>query len=306
MKNSMPLAVLTLFTAALVIPAAAQQPALPKVPPPAPPANATEAETTGTTPGLAPVPPPVSSPNKPAMTDDVVTSDETVTDDVTADDFDQALKSLRTELESVRTMRRNQGGSRPVVDDIAIIVKQRKMLLSLLKQLAERGPQKRETQSNQPTQQDTPEAADDADLQLLIDSGQTIDPFALGRALFRIGEYERAEKAFRGVTPNGQNETYLKYLIATCLRKQNKAEEAVAIYQEVVLDNDADPILVESAQWQLSNIRWRQNMELQLKRLREVRQGVAPVDAANGNGNGAAPANNGNGAAAPAPAQPGL
>ena len=297
MKNPMPLAILTLLVTALAIPTLAQDPKLPAAPAPAPPAEPADNEAV---PPIAPVPPPVSSPMKLEMKNDAMKSDEGLTDDVTADDFDQALKSLRMELESVRAMRRNRAdpGSISVSSAVATVT-QRKMLLSLLRQLAERGPQKRETPTNQTTRQTTPEANDDADLQLLIDSGQAIDPFALGRALFRMNEFDRAEKAFRGVTPNGQNETYLNYLIATCLRKQNKIEEAKAIYQKIVLDNDADPILVESAQWQLSNIYWRQKMEFQLKRLREVRQGVAPVDAGDGNGdgNGAAPANGG---AAPA------
>ncbi len=62
-----------------------------------------------------------------------------------------------------------------------------------------------------------------------------------------------------------------KYLIASCLRRQKKTAEAVAIYQDVIL-NSHDNVLEESARWQLSNMRWQQQMDQQLKRLRELQQ----------------------------------
>lgn len=247
-----------------------------------PPAPGAESGVSADKAEYAPVPPPVS-PTRGSL-------DEAALDDTSAEEFDQALKSLRMELDSVRALRREKAadtGSVSVPKALATVT-QRKILLNLLQQLATRGPQKREQKATQRTPGVAIEETDDADLQLLLDSNQTIDPFALGRALFRIGEYERAEQAFRGVTNNGQNEWFLKYLIATCLRKQNKIPEAVAIYQQVVLskDTNADPILIESAQWQLGNIRWRQNMELQLKRLRDLRQGNEPVgDVVPENGN---------------------
>lgn len=301
MKHLSTIAVLTALFAGRTDSGHAQESPAPVLPPPvpaaeadAPPVPRIDVQDT------APVPPPVSSPKMMGgKTADGI-------DPATADEFDKALKSLRMELESVRTLRQERAagtGSVSVSSALATVT-QRKILLNLLQQLATRGPQKRETQQAQRASQANVEATDDADLQLLLDSGQTIDPFALGRALFRIGEYERAEQAFRGVANNGQNEYYLKYLIATCLRKQNKIPEAVALYQQVVQDRDADETLRESSEWQLSNIRWRQNMELQLKRLREVRQGAGggpvPENGAAGEGNGAA----GNGGAA-APAAPG-
>ena len=211
--------------------------------------------------------------------------------------FDEALQSLRGELESLRSMRQESPGNDESVDvtNALATVRQRRMLLDLLQRLATAGPKKSERRAQESKAQDDEAESGMLRLPNLV-GGDTVDDFSLGQSLFRAGEHAQAEQAFRSVQYDGTNEWQMKYLIATCLRKQNNTEEAIAMYQEVALSSE-DAILIESARWQLQNIRWRQNMEAQLKRLRDARNPGGGGDTDSGDEEAAGP-----GPAVPEPA----
>lgn len=191
------------------------------------------------------------------------------------DEFSSALSALRKELDEVRVVRQqtatsSSGGNNADFEGALSAVRQRRQLLEMLQKLATSGPKKSEARQQTKTEKkaDTPE--DEAAIQLDI-GGQVNDPFGLGKSLFRLGDFARAEQAFRLVPNNGSNEFIMKYLIACCLRKQKKIPEAVATYQDII-QNSEDKMLSESARWHINNLRWQQQMDVQLKRLREIQQ----------------------------------
>ncbi len=102
-----------------------------------------------------------------------------------------------------------------------------------------------------------------------------VDHFALGKVLFRAGEYPKAEQAFRKVTPTDDNRLLLKYLIATCLRKRSQWQAAIDTYREVA-ESDKDPVLRDLAKFQLDGIRWNQDTEKQIEQLRKQREQKTP------------------------------
>src|SRR5262249_7109055 len=105
---------------------------------------------------------------------------------------------------------------------------------------------------------------------LYASSDKPLDPMALGRALFRIGDYESALTKFRRIdlnTLNRLDRVAVQYLTATCMRKLGRTDEAAALYREIV-NAKVDPMLVDCAQWQLSELSWRKDLEAQLARLR--------------------------------------
>ena len=97
------------------------------------------------------------------------------------------------------------------------------------------------------------------------------DAFALGKVLFRTGDFVGAERAFRKASVSPENEMTLKYLLATCLRRQSRWKPALETYKSVAESNQ-DPVLRDLAKWQLENIRWQQQSESQLEQMRKVRQ----------------------------------
>lgn len=101
------------------------------------------------------------------------------------------------------------------------------------------------------------------------------DAFALGKVLFRNGDFVNAEKAFRKAVVEPENEMTLKYLTATCMRRQKRWRRATEMYQ-IVATSDKDPILQKLAKWQIENIRWQQESEAQLKQLRQQRENQTP------------------------------
>jgi len=100
------------------------------------------------------------------------------------------------------------------------------------------------------------------------------DPFASGKALFRAGDYDGALTAFCRIDSGGLSESdrlLLRYLTATCLRKQGRWEEAQAEYTAVA-NSRADEVLADNARWQLGTIRWRRDLEDQVAKLRQLQQ----------------------------------
>lgn len=105
------------------------------------------------------------------------------------------------------------------------------------------------------------------------DSGsvEIADPFALGKVLFRSGDFVGAEKAFRRAIVTTENEMTLKYLVATCLRRQSRWQPAMEAYKAIA-DSNQDPVLRDLAKWQLDNIRWHQQSESQLEQIKQQRE----------------------------------
>jgi hypothetical protein len=98
-----------------------------------------------------------------------------------------------------------------------------------------------------------------------------IDPVAMGQNYFRAGDYARALGAYRMVPLEGKGAgegLVVKYMIATCLRKLGKTDEAVAAYREVA-GARGDDFTAECARWQLSHLSWQREMATRLAQLRE-------------------------------------
>ena len=91
----------------------------------------------------------------------------------------------------------------------------------------------------------------------------------MAKGLFRAGNYEAAEKAFRVIeasTSTAAEKLPLRYMIATCLRKQGKLAAAAKIYEEV-LKSDRDDVLKDYARWQLESINWRLTAQKRVEQL---------------------------------------
>ena len=108
------------------------------------------------------------------------------------------------------------------------------------------------------------------------ESAKALDPLALAQALFRAGNYDHALKAYGMLKLTGlraEERAPVQYMIATCLRKLGKTDEAAVLYREVA-NLRGDENVAACAQWQLSALRWRSETEAQLKELRQRRQAV--------------------------------
>jgi tetratricopeptide (TPR) repeat protein len=102
------------------------------------------------------------------------------------------------------------------------------------------------------------------------------DPVGFGNSLFGLGEYEQALKAYQQaeqVARKPQDRLPVQYLMACCLRKLGKVDEAVEQYRKIA-ETKADEPLRECAQWQLDNIKWRKEVEAQLKGLQQRRRAL--------------------------------
>lgn len=97
------------------------------------------------------------------------------------------------------------------------------------------------------------------------------DPFALGKVLLKSGDFASAEKAFRKVKTTDENRLMVQYLLATSIRQQSQWKRATEAYR-VIAESNQDPILRDLAKWQIENIRWKQQTELQLDQLRRQRE----------------------------------
>jgi hypothetical protein len=105
------------------------------------------------------------------------------------------------------------------------------------------------------------------------DLSKTLDPLALAQALFRVGNYAGALQAYRLLPLDGlkaEERVPIQYMIATCLRKSGKTDEAAALYREVA-NSRGDEQVAACAQWQLTVLRWQKDMTEQLGRIRQRR-----------------------------------
>lgn len=194
--------------------------------------------------------------------------------------LDEELRQLRSELKSFEAVREEVSRSTRTIDAESdrISIQQRQELLNLLTKLATKGVTRRTspledqtapaTRTTEPSSQ-LPDAVAKPVSMLL--TNDIVDPFALGKVLLRSGDYEAAEQAFRRVKTTDENRMMLKYLSATCLRKQAQWQLATDAYR-VVAESDQDPVLRDLARWQLDNIRWHQQTESQLEQMRKQRE----------------------------------
>ncbi|TXT36948.1 MAG: hypothetical protein FD138_824 [Planctomycetota bacterium] len=206
--------------------------------------------------------------------------------------FDSELERLRQDIAAIKSLREQVASeaNQPLNSDVAVAEEQRRELLDLLTKLATTKVLAKPTPEPPQPQKAAPApgpriGAAKADTKLekttthpLI-TDKIVDPFALGRALFRSEDYVGAEQAFRKVKVTDDNRVMLQYLIATCLRKQSRWEQAAKAYR-IVSENNDDPALRDLALWQLENIRWYQQTEAQFEQLRERREPPASPKAA--------------------------
>jgi hypothetical protein len=100
-----------------------------------------------------------------------------------------------------------------------------------------------------------------------------LDPLALAQALFRANKYEASLKAYRLIDQRGmraEERLPIQYMIATCLKRLGKTEEATTLYREIA-NSRGDESVAGCAQGQLSTLRWQQEMQAQLTSIRQRR-----------------------------------
>ncbi|MCC6419148.1 MAG: hypothetical protein IT429_13010 [Gemmataceae bacterium] len=107
-------------------------------------------------------------------------------------------------------------------------------------------------------------------------TGQIVNALSLAQALYQSGNYSRALAAFRQVdltALRAEERVPVQYLIATCLRKAGRKEEALSRYREVA-NSRLDPFVAECAQWQLATARWQDEMRKQIEGLKARRKAL--------------------------------
>lgn len=216
-------------------------------------------------------------------------------------DIQAELKQFRQELRQLQISRENFSQNMKSVDAESeqASTQQRQELLNLLTKLARTGANRKpaappakllpkgeepavieerldrqflepeSAEHNEPALSDTSTSILDVNDPLV--TGDVADPFALGKVLFNRGDFVNAERAFRKSKVAPENEMTLRYLVATCLRRQSKWKQATELYK-VVAESDRDPVLQKLAKWQVDNIRWHQESESQLEQLRKQRE----------------------------------
>jgi len=105
-----------------------------------------------------------------------------------------------------------------------------------------------------------------------------VDPLSLAQSLFRAGDHAGALNVYRKLEQeehNPQERAALQYMMACCLRKLGKTDEASILYREVA-NSAADEMTVENAQWYLRAMKDRHQLETELEELRQRRQAVIP------------------------------
>ena len=108
------------------------------------------------------------------------------------------------------------------------------------------------------------------------DFAKALDPLALAQALYRAGNYPGALQAYRLLPQEGlkaPERVPIQYMIACCLRKMGKHDEAAAVYREVA-NSRGDEQLAACAQWQLENMRWQRDVGEQISQIQKRRQAL--------------------------------
>lgn len=105
-----------------------------------------------------------------------------------------------------------------------------------------------------------------------------VDSRTLAETLFLAGDHVAALKIYRQFEQEeqrGDERTVLQYMIACCLRKLGKFDEASLLYREVA-NSGGDDVLMENAQWYLREMKERRELEGQLDELRQRRKTLNP------------------------------
>ena len=106
------------------------------------------------------------------------------------------------------------------------------------------------------------------------DAAETlVDAPGLGRVLFLSGAYAKSLEAYRSIEPSEQlpeDRLATQYVMACCLRKLGKLDDAAALYREVG-NSGGHESLVTNAQWHLQTMKGHQELVAELERLRSVR-----------------------------------
>ena len=100
---------------------------------------------------------------------------------------------------------------------------------------------------------------------------KSVDAIREGMNLFRDNDFEGARRIFQLIDPTGlsrEDRAFVRYMLASSLRRQGRFAEAEAIYREVGNNPDDDEFLANAALWQISLIRTEQDFQLQLEQLR--------------------------------------
>ena len=111
-----------------------------------------------------------------------------------------------------------------------------------------------------------------------VETIRPLDPLSQAQSLYQTRNFEAALRALKLLdlaTFSREDRAFVQYLMASCHRRLGKLSEAAALYREVAEGRD-DEFLTECAIWQLSNIRWRQELEAQLEELRLRRKALLP------------------------------
>jgi hypothetical protein len=105
-----------------------------------------------------------------------------------------------------------------------------------------------------------------------------VDPLALAQSLFRARDYPAALNAYRKLDKEDQKSEErigIQYMMACCLRKLGKVDEASMMYREVA-NASANEFVVENAQWYLRTMKERRELDAELDQLRQRRQAITP------------------------------
>lgn len=186
--------------------------------------------------------------------------------------LESEIDALRADLHAFHTLSDEVARSARVAEAEAdrTTLRQRQEMLDLLTKLATQGitgkTEKKAEARKAPVALPIPDS-------VIVPSvtDAAVDQFALGKVLFRAGEFAKAEQAFRKATVTEENRLMLKYLVATCLRKRSQWQAAIEGYREVAA-SDKDPVLRDLAKFQLDGIRWNQDTEKQIDLLRKQRE----------------------------------
>src|SRR5262249_46866 len=96
---------------------------------------------------------------------------------------------------------------------------------------------------------------------------KALDPLALAQSLYKAGNYQGALQAYQLMSTEGMRpdeRAPLQFMIATCLTKRSKSDDAAAFHRAVA-NIPGDAQLAETAQWQLNTMRWRREVVDQLR-----------------------------------------
>lgn len=182
------------------------------------------------------------------------------------------IEALRSDLQSFHALSDEVARSARTAEAEAdrAMIRQRQEMLDILTKLATQGLAKKAVENPEERKRRVIEPAPEPIAAPAV-TDTAVDHFALGKVLFRAGEYAKAEQAFRKVAVTEENRLLVKYLVATCLRKRSQWPAAIEGYREVAA-SDKDPVLRDLAKFQLDGIQWNQETEKQIEQLRKQRE----------------------------------